>query len=384
MQQQASTSESSCKPEQLKPVSFDVLELFYRFEHFIVLGHQKPDADCASSQLAMSFALHKMGKSVQTVSAGPFLRPEIQAFAHLFQNRIESASQFDEVLAVILDCNSRERTGFAEELQDLPVLVIDHHASGQADGDWFYCDVQSPSTSMLVHNILLKLPMFLFQTAPQKYAFLDSANSQHWLVNRKTANMLFLGFATDTGFFRFLKPVNAGDLLRRVSTLVDKQINLQDVYQHMNGGKLQGTRRILGLLLLRAGFLLNGRLCVSYELGEDKKFWQLEANDSDSFYALALATQGCEAILLINEAEPGVWNVGLRSLKPHDVGAIAARLGGGGHRNAAGCQIHLPDLDQALRLLLSEMCSLWNLALETEPEIIEYIAQAPRFLPTDL
>ena len=377
MQQQANTSESSC--EELKPVSFAVLELFHRFEHFIVLGHQKPDADCVTSQLAMSLALRKLGKNVQTVSAGPFLRPEIQSFAPLFQDRINS--QCDEVLAIILDCNSRERTGFAKELKDLPVLVIDHHASGKMDGEWFYCDVQSPSTSMLVHNILLQLPLFLFQLAPQKYSFLGCTDSQYWLVNHQIANMLFLGFATDTGFFRFLKPVNAADLLRRVSMLVDKQINLQDVYQHMSGGKLQGTRRILGLLLLRAGFFLDGRLCVSYELGEDKEFWQLEANDSDSFYALALATQSCEAILLLNEAEPGVWNVGLRSLKQHDVGAIAARLGGGGHKNAAGCQICQPNLEQALRLLLSELCSLWQLSLDTRPEIIDYIAQAPQFLP---
>ncbi|WGK68512.1 DHH family phosphoesterase [Candidatus Haliotispira prima] len=367
----------------LNEIPFEVLEAFYQFEHFIVLGHQKPDADCATSQLAMSMALRRLGKSVQLVSAGPFLRPEIVEFADHFHSKIdrEQIQQYgqDRTLAIIMDCSTTERTYFAQDLNDLSILIIDHHASGEIDGDFCYCDPQAPSTSMLVHNILLQLPLFLFQMAPQKYDGLMTDDLHGLLIDRKVANILFLGFATDTGFFRFLKPDNAGDMLRMVSALVDTKIDLQSIYQQMTGGKLRGTRRMLGLLLLRAGFLLDGRLCVSYGLCEDKKFWEIESNDSDSFYALSLATQNCEVILLLDEAEEGLWNVGFRSLKQHDVGSIAAQFGGGGHKNAAGCRIEAPEPGRALELLLAKLSTLPGLSIQHSEEVREYIASVPKF-----
>ncbi len=378
----------------LKEIPFEVLEAFYRFEHFVVLGHQKPDADCVASQLALFKALKRLGKSAQLVSAGPFLRPEIEVLAPDFDaaidqeriariRKIRKEDKSDSVLGVILDCSTAERTGFAGELEGLPTLVIDHHASGEINGDICYCDPHSPSTTMLVQNVLQQLPLFLFQMQPRRYAHL--ARAQTSIIDAEIASALFLGFATDTGFFRFLKPGNAGDMLRLVASLVDNGINLQDVHQHMTGGKAQGTRPLLGLLLLRAGFLLGGKLCVSYELARDKQFWQAESSDKDSFYTLALATRGCEVILLLDEADEtenstGCWNVGLRSLPQHDVGAIAAKFGGGGHHSAAGCRVEADGLQKVLKLLFQECCSLWGLEPgDKTRDLSDYIAAAPRF-----
>ena len=369
----------------LEKIPLSVLEAFYRYEHFIILGHQKPDADCLTSQLGLCLALKSFGKSVQLVSAGPFLRPEIQGFVHEFdskfdQDKIAKFGSYN-TLAVVLDCSTIERTGFnkEKELAGLSVLVIDHHASGEIDGDFQYSDPASPSTSILIQNLLQQLLLFLFQIDPQHYSYLLENKK---LINQKIANLLFLGFATDTGFFRFLKSVNGGDMLRLVATLVDSGINLQDIYQQMTGGRLIGTRRMLGLLLLRAGFLLKAKLCISYSLLEDKAFWHSESNDSDSFYTLSLATQNCEVIVLLDEAEEGRWNIGLRSLKQHDVGAIANGLNGGGHQNAAGCRLENCSLNEALNQIIKELTKLWDSKLESNDlaEIDEYIKSAPKYL----
>ena len=375
------------KFNRLKEISFEVLEAFYRYEHFVILGHQKPDADCAASQLALALALERLNKSVQLVSFGPFLRPEINMLAAGFSDKIERQKVIefgvDKTLAIILDCSTAERTGFKEDLQDLQLLVIDHHSSGESEGNLFYCDPNSPSTSVLVHKILLQLPLFLFQMAPQQYEYLvrprPNGGNRFHCIDQKIACILFLGFAADTGFFRFLKPENAGDMLRLVSNLADTGINLQDIYQHMTGGRLLGTRRILGLLLLRAGFLLNARLCVSYELLADKEYWNAEGSDNDSFYSLLLATQNCEVIVFIGELETGRWGVGLRSLKQHDVGSVAARFGGGGHKNAAGCRLEVASLREALQVTLQELTEFWELGVSERREIQEYIDLVPQF-----
>ncbi len=369
----------------LKKIPFCVLEAFYHYEHFIILGHQKPDADCLTSQLALCLALRNLGKSVQLVSAGPFLRPEIQSLVHEFDSELDQSEiakfSLSKTLAVVLDCSTVERTGFNKEkdLAGLSTLVIDHHSSGKIDGDFQYFDPASPSTSILIQNILQQLSLFLFQIEPQHYSyFLENKK----LINQKIMNLLFLGFATDTGFFRFLKPENGGDMLRLVSTLVDSGINLQDIYQQMTGSHLVPTRRLLGLLLLRAGFLLNAKLCISYSLLEDKAFWHAESNDSDSFYALSLATQNCEVIALLDEAEEGRWNIGLRSLTQHNVGTIASKLGGGGHQNAAGFRLENCSLNDALHQILKELTKLWESEIKSNDlvEINEYIESVPKYL----
>ena len=44
-------------------------------------------------------------------------------------------------------------------------------------------------------------------------------------------------------------------------------------------------------------------------------------------------------VAFLKEEEPGRWTVGLRSNPGIDVGVVAAGFGGGGHRQAAGCDI---------------------------------------------
>jgi len=50
------------------------------------------------------------------------------------------------------------------------------------------------------------------------------------------------------------------------------------------------------------------------------------------------SVQGVRYAALLKEAEPGVWRVSLRTGEG-DVQEVAARLGGGGHKRAAGCTL---------------------------------------------
>jgi bifunctional oligoribonuclease and PAP phosphatase NrnA len=51
------------------------------------------------------------------------------------------------------------------------------------------------------------------------------------------------------------------------------------------------------------------------------------------------------------EEEGGVIRVSFRSKGRVDVSAVAARFGGGGHRNAAGCTVPGPLVDVKRRVL---------------------------------
>ena len=71
-------------------------------------------------------------------------------------------------------------------------------------------------------------------------------------------------------------------------------------------------------------------------------------------YQLLQSVTGVEAIAVIRQETPDNCTVGLRSRDRVDVSKIAVRLGGGGHRNAAG--FSTPGHVEEIRSRILEEC----------------------------
>ena len=104
----------------------------------------------------------------------------------------------------------------------------------------------------------------------------------------------------------------------------------------MTGGKPWNTRKLLGIMLSRAERYLSGKLVVTYETQEDTKKYGQEGRDSDALYTLTLAVEGVEAVAFIRQETEHSCTLGLRSKDRVDVSVVAAKFGGGGHKNASG------------------------------------------------
>ena len=63
---------------------------------------------------------------------------------------------------------------------------------------------------------------------------------------------------------------------------------------------------------------------------------------------------GFRAVALFKERPDGSVKVSLRSLPGVDVSAVAKQFGGGGHRQAAGCELAVP-LQEAERVVLAAL-----------------------------
>jgi phosphoesterase RecJ-like protein len=80
--------------------------------------------------------------------------------------------------------------------------------------------------------------------------------------------------------------------------------------------------------------------------------------DSDGIVNVALGIAGVDAVVFLRELSDGHIRLSLRSKGALNVAEIAARLGGGGHQNAAGCMLEGP-LPRALKQILAELrCAL--------------------------
>ncbi|MDR0552336.1 MAG: bifunctional oligoribonuclease/PAP phosphatase NrnA [Spirochaetaceae bacterium] len=281
---------------------------------FIIAGHKEPDADCIGSQLALASLLHRLGKESVLCSAGPFNRTEIQQYQSLIKSQISEADR-KGAFVLIVDCSMEERTGdIAPSLRGLPTALIDHHASGAPFGDALYLDAESPSTTALV--------FMLFKALGET-------------PTPEEASLLFFGLAADTGFFRHVD-AGGGAVYATASELIQHGANPKSAFAQMHGGKTLNSRLLLASVLSHAVPYFDGRLIVSTEELEETRRFGMESRDSDTLYQLIQSIEGVEAIVIIRQESEGRCSVGLRSRDAVDVASIAAHLGGGGHKNAAG------------------------------------------------
>ena len=299
---------------KFSPVPSAFLEGFASFEHFILLGHEQPDADCLCSMLGLESFLKKQNKKVTLLAQKPFTRPETLSLENRFTAKWEHEND-GKSLVVLLDLSDPERTGFsAEKIHQYPLMVIDHHDSGKSVGEYRYVDPGSPSTTLLVLKIW------------------EAAGLE---PDRETAEQLFFGFSTDTGFFRHLEE-STEEVFLAVSTLIKLGASPNRTYRMMSGGRQLATRRLMGRILERSRLYCDGRILLSWEEQKDREELGTDERDSDKLYQLLQSIEGCEAVALFRMESGNKCIVGLRSNNDIDVGRIASALGGGGHKKAAG------------------------------------------------
>lgn len=297
----------------------DVPESLKRFLEsyttYYVVGHEEPDGDCVCSALAFRSFLTRRNKTVKLFDVGPFDRPEIKRFAPHFRSDLPRRERELDAnpAVVILDCSTAERIGaLASDMRGLPTAVIDHHAAGKPFGDPRFRDTGAPSASYLVQLVIESLG-----ETPTK----------------EEAEYLLLALGTDTGYFRHLD-YGTGDAFRAAARLVDAGASPKGVYDQMYGGKQLGARKLLARQLERAERI--GDFIITYERAEDTEELGKENRESDTLYQLLTTIDGCRALALVREVDQSSCTGSLRSTDDTNVGAIAARFGGGGHPRAAG------------------------------------------------
>lgn len=305
------------KQTGLKTVPDELVAFLKGGTRFIVAGHKEPDGDCVGSQLALVSLLRRLGKEAVPCSAGPFKRTEVVPYAPRFVTA-PNPDQLAEARVIVVDCSNAERTGdLAPYLAGLPTAIIDHHATNDGTAEVSYIDPASPSVTLLILALFERLGL---QTTQEE------------------AKLLLFGLCTDTGFFRHLDEGGA-KALEGASRMVGAGASPKRTFAAINGGKSLDSRILMGIVLSRVTPHFDGKLILSYENLEDTERFGLQGRDSDAIYQMLQAVSGVEAIVLIRQETPDNCTVGFRSRDTVDVAAIAARFGGGGHRQAAGLSI---------------------------------------------
>lgn len=294
----------------------------------VITTHAKPDGDAVGSTLALARAAALLGKHADVWYIGPLM--------DLFRSVIEpdrpglvsdSRHPADDCdLIIITD------TGARSQLKDLRawldrhkgrIGVIDHHIQGDADlSDFRIVDPRAAAASEIAADVIARLGVEM---------------------TRSIAEPLYLGIATDTGWFRFSNTTSR--TLRLAADLIDAGVDHADLYRRVEQTDSPGRLRLLARALTSIEIVGGGRAAVLTLRQADYQAAGASPEDTHGFSDLPLSVESIEVACVIAETRQGHVKLSLRSKPgPHavDVNQIARLFGGGGHARASGARIERP------------------------------------------
>ena len=303
----------------------------------LIMTHLNPDGDCIFSALAAKLILEKLGKNITLVNIGPFANSNISSYEDQFYKEIPQEVLAKNPLLLTLDCAAFDRLGpgIEEQVSHLLKIVIDHHATGRSftSEDLEYIVPASPSNTLLIEMLRRELNV-----------------ETDFLI----AKYLYMGFATDTGFYHFITEKNAADSLRVVSSFIDQGVSPYDVYDELTDGRSLESLDELSTFLKRVKSLANGKVLYTYKSKDD----DFELSSTGILYKYLLEVKDVKLVLFFKEKEDATV-VGFRAKNKAglDVGQIASNFTGGGHRLAAGATVK-KDLNTTIKEVLDYILPL--------------------------
>ena len=305
--------------------------------NIVLATHVRPDGDALGSLLGFADILEGMGKRVVCYLEEPvsdlysFLPRRDQVATDLSQVLAFVSECGGDIMGICLDCGDLERLGKnGPELKKIhPFLVIDHHQGNNGFGDIAWIESHRSSTGEMIYDLAVEMGAE---------------------VSKDAANCLYTAIVTDTGSFQYDSTTDhtfavAGNL---VACGVQPSVISQRLYDNATFGRLQLMQRVLATL----ESFFDDQVAVIRVSLEIMLATGTTLEDCEGFINLPRSVSGVRVAVFLKESDGRVVSVSLRAKGDCDVATVAARFGGGGHRNAAGFRMGDQSLEQVRDILL--------------------------------
>jgi phosphoesterase RecJ-like protein len=313
-------------------------------DKLILSSHSNPDGDTLGSVLGLYHFLQEMGISSEMICPDPapdFLSwmPDYSKI-HIYSEEPKKVEELILSADVIvhIDYNAFHRAGDKPqqlfESAKASHLMIDHHPLPQEGFAAYVTDTSACSTAQLIYE-------------------LSKVMLPNTLLNKNTAECLYVGLITDTGSFSYgmvdEKPyLMAADLVK--AGVDDRRIH-QFVYNNNTSQRI----KLLGFALSEKLVILEDEhwAYISLEQAELNRF-NYQAGDIEGLVNYALSIKGIKMAVLLTERDDKI-RMSFRSKDSFAVNDIARRyFDGGGHLNAAGGNSYV-NMEATIQKLKSTM-----------------------------
>ncbi len=295
-------------------------------EEVLILCHKNPDGDTLGAAAALQHGLSALRKNARVFCADPipdrYGYMDIQLYDPSFTPRYIVAV---DVAAPHLF--GEEGLGFAQRCD----LCIDHHPSNTGYAKYLCLDQEASATCELMERLLPELGVE---------------------ITPHIANCLYTGIATDTGSFKFGNTTAAAHIA--AARLMEQGADSQKLNALLFESQSKALIALQRMALATLEYHFEGRCALLTLTREMIDSSGAGSADLDGITAIPRSIEGVQVGVVLRQQKTGGYKVSLRSTDAVDASAICAKFGGGGHKQAAGCEV-FGDREHVQQAILAEV-----------------------------
>ncbi len=296
-------------------INSKIFDALHNAKNVAIFCHIRPDADSLGSSCALKMYLEKMGKAADMYCDADDIS--------INYNFIKNVNKFNNPIlreydtAIALDCADLGRLGkygvMYNQIENR--INIDHHITNDNFG-MVNCVVNCSSTGEILYNI--------FKAIKVK-------------PDREIAMALYAAIASDTGCFQHSNTTS--DAHKVVGQLLRYKFDLNKANYFLFKRRSYGQVMLMQTALKNLKLYLDGKLAIMFLKSTNFKECNVSNNESFGLVDYCVNIEKVEVGILISEIKPNLYAVSVRGKGNVDCSKLTGMFGGGGHANAAGCNI---------------------------------------------
>lgn len=301
-------------------------------DNYLILTHAHPDGDTIGSGFALKLILEALGK--RAIVINPDEIPQKYSVAVSFEQKTD----FDIKTIVAVDVADTKLLGSLEqEYKDRIDLCIDHHPSNIGYSKYRLLVPTAAAACEIFYSLAVELGV---------------------RIDQNIANAIYLGISTDTGCFKFANTTHfthfvAAEIMKCGANV--GEINRQ-MFETNSKERLALETAVIGAM----EYYFDGSIAfatIPYDLLVSSG---CNPDDIDGISSIPRTIKGVKIGITMRENEPGSFKFSVRTFEPFDASSICKRLGGGGHKAAAGCSFKGSAEDAKQKMLESAKKELFK------------------------
>lgn len=289
-----------------------------KHDNYIILTHASPDGDTLGSAYALYYGLNEIGKTACVLC--PDVIPKKYDY---FAGKTDHVKRENATVVAVDVADSKLLGSLEQEFGDIVDINIDHHISNMRFAKNLYLDADASATAEAIFELL---------------------NIMKVNINDVTAKALYTGIVTDTGCFKYSNVTAKTHII--ASQLYDYNISAPDINKLMFDTKSRNLIELERMVLDTSEFHFCGKCMLLSVTADMQEKTGCSGTELEGIAVISRSVEGVEAGVTIKQTDDNEYKVSLRTYPPLDASRICKKLGGGGHKAAAGASV-TGTLDEA-------------------------------------
>ena len=296
-------------------------------DNYVIVTHRRPDGDTLGCAALLCRGLRQLGKKSHILR-----NPEItEKYAALHTGLTKETAEDTDTL-ICVDVASANMLGdWAKALESRIVLRIDHHGTATPFTPYSLVDPEAAACGEIIYDVLLEMGAYL---------------------DEPMAEALYTAVSTDTGCFRYANTTDRTFEVAAACAKVSKR--LFAINQELFETNTLGRLRLQGWLVENALFLQDGKVVICpLPLAKEQELGLTE-DDLENISGFPRTIAGVKMAATLRQEPDGRIKLSVRAVAGCDAAAVCAKFGGGGHKGAAGANMHM-TMDEAVQAVIAAM-----------------------------